>query len=523
MSVTPSVLFTNLCFITVLLGVALFVRRQRWGKRSQGFPVPPGPRGWPIVGNLLELPSQGQPWVDYHKWSERYGNMMSLNILGMPLVVISSTDIAFDLFEKRSSIYSDRPPSTMDELTGWAWNVALMPYGQEWRSIRRVFHQYFNQLSTPNYRDKQTKEVHAFLRRSLEQEGSLNDVSIRQTLAGIILDVVYGMTVTSMDDSYLKLATQAMDVLAESRMFGAWWVEFMPFLKYVPGWVPGSSAVKYGERWRSTVMAAAHKAFDEVRETEVPKESMVLDLITKLTSQGTIGTDAERHARYASGIAYAAGSDTTFSLLETFFCAMAMFPDIQSKAQRELDEVIGRERLPSYEDHGSLPYIQAIVLESTRWLPVLPLGVVHRLTQDDYYGGYFLPAGTVFMPTPFNPEQNTWAMLYNPKDYPNPEKFYPDRFLKDGRIDKTVRNPADMAFGFGRRICPGRYLALDTAFLMIATVLHTFNVLPSVDEHGNTMDPTPQPTVGFLSYPDRLNVMLKPRSNVAASLVRATQ
>lgn len=55
-----------------------------------------------------------------------------------------------------------------------------MPYGQEWRSIRRVFHQYFNQIATPNYRDKQTTEVHAFLRRSLEQEGPLNDVSIRQ-------------------------------------------------------------------------------------------------------------------------------------------------------------------------------------------------------------------------------------------------------------------------------------------------------------------------------------------------------
>ncbi|KAI0340920.1 cytochrome P450 [Trametopsis cervina] len=404
----------------------------------------------------------------------------------------------------------------MDELTGWAWNVALMPYSQEWRSIRRVFHQYFNQLATPNYRDKQTKEVHGFLRRSLEQEGPLNDVSIRQTLAGIILDVVYGMTVTGMDDPYLKLAAQAMDVISESRMFGAWWVEYMPFLKYVPGWVPGSSAVRYGERWRPTVMATVHKPFDEVKGAEVPKESMVLDLITKLTSQDAMGTDAERHARYASGVAYAGGSDTTFSLLETFFCVMAMFPDIQSKVQRELDEVIGHERLPSYEDRDSLPYVQATVLECVRWLPVLPLGVAHRLTEDDFYGGYFLPAGTVTMP-------NTWAMLHNPKDYPNPEKFYPDRFIQDGRINKAVRNPTNMAFGFGRRICPGRHLALDTAFLMIASVLHTFNVLPSVDEHGNAMDPTPQPTTGFLSYPDRLNVMLKPRSDAAVSLVQATR
>lgn len=77
---------------------------------------------------------------------------------------------------------------------------------------------------------------------------------------------------------------------------------------------------------------------------------------------------------------------------------MAMFPEIQSKAQNELDAVIGRERLPSYEDRDLLPYVQAVVLECTRWLPVLPLGVLHRLTRDDYYGGYFLPAGTAFLP-----------------------------------------------------------------------------------------------------------------------------
>lgn len=95
-----------------------------------------------------------------------------------------------------------------------------------------------------------------------------------RTLAGIILDVVYGMNVTSMDDPYLKLATQAMDVMAASRMFGAWWVEFLPFLKYVPSWAPGSSAVRYGAQWRSTVISTAHKAFDELAKIEVRRSVM---------------------------------------------------------------------------------------------------------------------------------------------------------------------------------------------------------------------------------------------------------
>lgn len=136
MAVAVSILFPYICCITVLLGVVLLIRRRQWNKRSQGFPIPPGPRGWPIIGNLLELPIEGQPWIVYREWSKRYGmssevsyagayllikcgytgDVMFLDLPSMPTVVISSTDIALDLFEKRSAIYSDRPRSAMDEL-----------------------------------------------------------------------------------------------------------------------------------------------------------------------------------------------------------------------------------------------------------------------------------------------------------------------------------------------------------------------------------------------------------------------
>ncbi len=88
----------------------------------------------------------------------------------------------------------------------------------------------------------------------------------------------------------------------------------------------------------------------------------------------------------------------TYSLLQTFFCAMAMSPEIRKKAQEELELVVGLDRLPSYEDQEDLPYIQAVYLECVRWLPVVPLGIAHRLITDDYYNGYFIPEGTVIVP-----------------------------------------------------------------------------------------------------------------------------
>ncbi len=77
---------------------------------------------------------------------------------------------------------------------------------------------------------------------------------------------------------------------------------------------------------------------------------------------------------------------------------MAMSPAIQKKAQEELALVVGPGRLPTFEDYKDLPYIQAIILECTRWLPVLPLGLAHRVTVDDHYGGYLIPKGTAIVP-----------------------------------------------------------------------------------------------------------------------------
>ena len=74
---------------------------------------------------------------------------------------------------------------------------------------------------------------------------------------------------------------------------------------------------------------------------------------------------------------------------------MAMHPEVQERAKLELDDVVGPDRLPNFDDFNSLPYIQAILLESVRWIPVTPLGLPHATTEEDIYKGYRIPKGTV--------------------------------------------------------------------------------------------------------------------------------
>ncbi|KAI0092431.1 CyP450 monooxygenase [Irpex rosettiformis] len=504
--------------LSILLGVVLLARRRKWLNRLRGCVLPPGPRGLPVIGNLLDLPNTDQPWKVYDDWAQTYGDMVYTQVMSTPMLLISSANIAFDLLDKRSAIYSDRSVSVMNELTAWDFNVGFMPYGQRWRSIRKKVHEYFNLTVTPNHRDTQTEEVHAFLRRCLAHTGKeLHPLFIRQLVAGIIANTVYGIEIKDMNHEYIRLVTQSREVMDTIKQPGNFWLDYMPLLRHIPTWVPGAVGVKYAARVRPTVEAMLNKPFDTIKDEVDPKDSIALDMINRLKEVHDPERRAieERCAKDASAMAYSAGSDTSYSLIQIFLCAMAAYPDIQRKAQEELQAVVGHDRLPTYEDRGSLPYIQAIFLECMRWRPIVPLGVVHRLMEDDYYNGYFIPAGTLVVPF-------VWRMLRNPQEYSEPEKFKPERFIKDSALNPDVLDPNSLAFGFGRRICPGRYFAMDTAFMAMASILHVFNVVPSLDKDGNQLNPIPRWIGGHVSRPDSLHYMLYSRSGASEKLVHAT-
>lgn len=166
--------------------------------------------------------------------------------------------------------------------------------------------------------------------------------------------------------------------------------------------------------------------------------------------------DTEALISDLAGISYLAGMDTTIAAIVGFFLGLVMEPEVQRRAQAELDAVVG-DRLPTYEDRPRMPYLEGIVNEAYRWQPVLPLSIPHATATDNEYRGMLIPKGSIVM-------GNAWAILHDPEAYPEPEKFKPERYLKKGADgewvwDSTVRDPRVACFGFGRRICPGRWLA----------------------------------------------------------------
>lgn len=151
-------------------------------------------------------------------------------------------------------------------------------------------------------------------------------------------------------------------------------------------------------------------------------------------------------------------------------------PDVQTKAQEEIDGVVGPDRLPNWDDMPSLPYMNLVLQETFRMNPLSPLGIPHAAVADDVYNGMFIPAGTIVY-------QNVWAMHHNKDVYADPFKFWPERYLpkKDGGNGEPfpVGN-----FGFGRRVCIGRALAENSLLIILANMLATMKIEFPLDKDG---------------------------------------
>ncbi|KAJ5857675.1 hypothetical protein N7455_008569 [Penicillium solitum] len=318
-----------------------------------------------------------------------------------------------------------------------------------------------------------------------------------------ILTITYGYNIEPRgEDPLVRLANLAVKKFSEAAVPGAWLVDFIPALKYVPEWMPGANFQKVAKDHVQTITRFAESPF-AFTKAQMDRGKDRQCFVSTLLRQG----EDEEIVKWLAAAMYGCAGDTTTAILEGFFLAMMLFPDVQRKAQAEMDELFGKPALPSATDRERLPYVNAIVKEATRWLTVAPLGIPHRTDQDDIINGYLIPKNAIIVP-------NTWSFNNDPTIYPNPRDFEPERFLSEpGALD-----PGDVSFGFGRRVCPRRLIVETSIFLIIAHTLAIFDIRKPV-ENGEEIKSTLDSTAGFLIHFVPFDASITPRSREHEQLI----
>ncbi|KAI0642617.1 cytochrome P450 [Trametes meyenii] len=513
---------TSAFWACALAALLIFGLRRLTSKRSSSLlqlALPPGPKPLPLLGNLLDLPTKDLG-RSFDALTKKFGEFTYLNVLGQNMVVLGSYEAAYALLENRSAISSGRAPCIMADLTGYMhWEFGMWGYTPEWRRHRKAFHQLFNQNVIPDYQPGQVMQTRRFLRKLLDRPHDFVSHT-RHLFGSTIMRLVYGIEVADHNDKYIGIAERGADIYIKITVPGRYLVETFPFLRHIPSWFPGATFKREAKAWKPEVYALRDAAFDHVKREMAQgtaSPSIAASLLEKAADEKDVDGKISQEDMYRNitGIAYLTGADTTFSSVQAFFLAMAMHPSAQQKAQAELDAVVGPHRLPEFADRDALPYVNALIKEVFRWHNVVPLGIPHETTADEEFNGWRIPKGTLLIP-------NQWAMARDEKAFPDPDAFTPERFLKDGKLDPSVRDPQKYAFGFGRRICPGRHFADQSMFIIVSSVLHAFTVAPPLDKDGRPVKLEAKATSDLLlSYPEPFECRITPRSERAKALVMA--
>ncbi|KAF9259577.1 cytochrome P450 [Marasmius fiardii PR-910] len=475
--------------------------------------LPPGPPAEPIIGHIRIMPQEliGETW---YEWSKTYGDVFLLKIFNRKTIVLNSMEAAHDLLEKRSQYYSCRPPFPVADTMGLGRQLGFLPYGAQFQKIRKAFQQYFSRQESFVYMPIQLEESRLLVRSLMEEPIERLVANLYKFTTTIITSAVYGHRITSEDDRFLKIGSALEQVIIHAGAVGSTPVDLFPWLRYLPSWFPGTYHHTYALRSRPKIQVVYDYPYQFVTEKMSKGEAPHSFLASQLQDLDSNSTEYEQDIediKSSSATAFLAGVDTSFSSLMTFLLCMVLNPEKQRKAQKEIDRVIGTDRLPEYSDRESLPYVENVLQEVLRWYPALHFAIPHRVVQDDVYKGMFIPKGAVIFP-------NARGMSLDENIYKNPHEFRPERFAPKSQGGNE--EPYFTAgWGYGRRICPGRFLADVSLWLSMATILATLDLSKAKDKDGKEIDFVPKRRVVFAQQFAPFPMEVKPRNDKTAKLI----
>uniref|UniRef100_A0A0W0G888 Cytochrome p450 n=1 Tax=Moniliophthora roreri TaxID=221103 RepID=A0A0W0G888_MONRR len=444
--------------------------------------LPPGPQGYPVVGNVFQLDAN-RPWHTLLEWKETYGDIVYFRLFNQDVIVLNSAKTAGDLLDRRAANYSQRPRMPVAECMCNELNIVVMDHGTRWRTMRRAAHEALNIRASVGYFPIHMREGIQFALDILDSPQKCHDHVYRFT-SFTSASLIYNDT--SRRHAIIKELSSFMNDIALATAPGRYLANHIPVLKHVP---------EFLAKWKQEMKAKYNmytesflKFFLPIKESVVQKQESEPSFCTMLVeTQDQHELDDLESACLPSLPAWR-GYETTATTIEWLIVAMLAFPDVQRKAQAEIDTVVGQTRIPTLADMENLPYMRAVVKEvRMSFVGVLRLHLAYFMLHSkqvlDYFAindlidlggsrttftkaitsqkvaGLYQTYCEVFAPSNSDSLTNDIsAMNHDPATYgQDPDVFRPERFLNEDGAHKEsppdTKDEGHYSFGFGRRWC----------------------------------------------------------------------
>uniref|UniRef100_UPI00358E8965 steroid 17-alpha-hydroxylase/17,20 lyase n=1 Tax=Myxine glutinosa TaxID=7769 RepID=UPI00358E8965 len=470
----------------------------------------PPPHRLPLLTNLRFLCSKEPMHLLLQHLARAHGDLFSLRLGCRSLLVVSNSTLTREVLLRQGRTFGGRQRMvTTDIISRGGQNIAFGDYGTCWRVHRKIVHAALHE-SAHGSRDMErivSREAGQLCTSLAKVAESGEPIELSEMLGRAVTNVVCTLVFSA---TYGEHDPELADVLAYNRgivrsvaRHAA--VDAFPLLRLFP--LSGLRELRCCVATRDALLNRKLQQHEESLDPENPRDLMDWLLISQIKQdqgKGSIPNTYLSNDRLLMTTAdiFGAGVETTATTLSWLFAFLLHHPEVQQRIQVELDEKVGSERDPRWEDHSRLPQLESAICEVLRIRPVAPLLVPHVAMRDTIVGGCSIPCGTQVI-------VNMWAVHHDERQWENPEVFDPGRFLDvDGEL--LVKKPQSyFPFGAGPRICLGEVLARQELFIFSAWLLHRFHLIPVPDRPL----PSLEGEVGVVLRPSAYSLLLRLRNS----------
>ncbi|KAI5729980.1 hypothetical protein M8J76_008667 [Diaphorina citri] len=442
-------------------------------KKPRNFP--PGPDWIPILGSALAIQKlrnqTGYLYQACAELSKQYGPVVGLRVGKDRQVVCFGYPAIKEMLSKEE--FDGRPRGPFYETRTWGKRQGLLVTDEQlWveqrRFVLRQLREFgFGKRTMAQLVEEEAYQLVQLFKQEVQDGGAI--IPMRDAFSVPVLNTLWsmlaGIRYSPEDKELKKIQSLLTELFANIDMVGALFSQF-PILRYV---APEMSGYKSFVSIHQKVWKFLRNELDNHKETFNPDEMRdIMDVYLKtLKSEDKTDTFSESQLLAICMDMFMAGSETTSKSLGFGFLYLLLHPDVQKKAQAEIDRVVGRDRLPSLNDRPHMPYLEAITYESVRVFMGRTFSIPHRALRDTTLQGYFIPKDTMIIAN-FN------GVLMDKEFWHDPEVFRPERFLNDkGAIQVPDQY---LPFGAGKHQCMGQTLARSNIFLLTASLLQNFDL-----------------------------------------------